>query len=164
MLRSYPITVETMRELRPFIERIETPAVELTAGFDFTCALEQTGLVWCWGEGAGSSTPKVVQGLESVAHIGSGWLHVCAVTTSGALWCWGDNFTGQVGNGTTDDQPSPVAVIDSGVLEVAGGHYHTCAIMSDSTLRCWGQNTWNQLADGTNETQTSPVPVVGLCP
>lgn len=143
---------------------LATPAVELTAGHNFTCALEQSGLVWCWGEGAGSTTPKVVQGLGSVAHIGSGWLHICAVTTAGGLRCWGDNFTGQVGDGTTDDQLDPVAVFDSGAVGVAGGHYHTCAVMSDGTLRCWGQNAFSQLADGTDQTQTSPVPVVGLCP
>lgn len=148
----------------PVLE-LATPAVELTAGVDFTCALEQGGSLWCWGEGAGNLMPTKIDGLDSVAHIGSGRLHICAVTTAGALWCWGDNYSGQLGNGTTEDQLAPVQVLDSGVAGVAGGKFHTCAVMSDGTLHCWGSNVWNQLADGTGPgIRTTPVPVVGLCP
>ena len=34
----------------------------------------------------------------------------CAITTGGALHCWGFNGSGQVGDGTTMNQTTPVAV------------------------------------------------------
>ena len=144
--------------------KLATPPRELTSGFDFTCALEQNGSLWCWG--AGQLEPSKVEGIGAkVAQIGSGRLHICAVTEAGALWCWGKNFSGQLGTGTTDDQVAPVLILGSGVVRVAGGRHHTCAIVADGSPLCWGQNSASQLGDGTTlGMQTSPVPVVGLCP
>ena len=41
--------------------KLATPPRELTSGFDFTCALEQNGSLWCWG--AGQLEPSKVEGI-----------------------------------------------------------------------------------------------------
>jgi alpha-tubulin suppressor-like RCC1 family protein len=36
--------------------------------------------------------------------------HACALLANGTLRCWGDNSAGEIGNGTTTNQPRPAAV------------------------------------------------------
>ena len=37
--------------------------------------------------------------------------HSAAITENGDLYCWGWNNNGQVGNGTTEDQTTPVKLL-----------------------------------------------------
>ena len=82
--------------------------------------------------------------------IAAGDGHTCAVTSAGVVECWGLNGNGQLGDGTTLDRRSPVAV--RGLAEardVAGGGLHTCALTSAGAVECWGFNQFGQLGDGT---------------
>ncbi|NCV90370.1 MAG: hypothetical protein EBW19_09300, partial [Betaproteobacteria bacterium] len=36
--------------------------------------------------------------------------HTCGLSSTGATYCWGANGNGQLGDGTTEDRTSPVAV------------------------------------------------------
>jgi alpha-tubulin suppressor-like RCC1 family protein len=51
---------------------------------------------------------------------------------------------GQIGDGSTIDRPSPVAVstsdVLSNILQITAGGGHTCAIANDSNPYCWGYN------------------------
>ena len=54
---------------------------------------------------------------------------------------------GQIGDGTTEHQSTPVQV--PGLLPaiwVEAGWKHTCAVVEDGTLWCWGLNSESQLA------------------
>jgi alpha-tubulin suppressor-like RCC1 family protein len=44
-----------------------------------------------------------------------GGYHICGLADDGKAYCWGLNSTGQLGDGTTVDQPAPVAVVGGGV-------------------------------------------------
>jgi hypothetical protein len=151
---------------------------------DHTCALTTVGGVKCWGDnqfgelGDGTttdrSTPVDVSGATSnVRGIFAGGTATCAVTTTGGASCWGHNDAGQIGDGTTTDRHTPVAVagLTSGVSTMAlsqssagegiGGS-HTCAVVSGA-VKCWGNNANGQMGDGTaGGNQLTPVDVTGL--
>jgi alpha-tubulin suppressor-like RCC1 family protein len=150
-------------------------ATEVVAGSDFTCAVSREGAVACWGDNTygqlgddsttGSAVPVAVAGLGSGSiAVTAGDGHACALTAAGGVLCWGDNQFGQLGDGTTTDRTSPVAVVGlaAGVVAVSAGDRHTCAVTADGGVRCWGANDTGQLGDGTDAGRATPVPVAGL--
>ena len=46
-------------------------------------------------------------GALSNATLAAGGNHSCAIAADGAVRCWGRNASGQLGNGSTSDQPFP---------------------------------------------------------
>src|SRR5207248_4759636 len=84
--------------------------------------------------------------------------HSCALSTTGTVLCWGYNSSGQLGNGTTGEQPSPVAVTGlPAVVEVALGANHSCARTAAGAVWCWGQNGSGQLGNGGSVSTSTPV-------
>jgi len=111
------------------------------------------------------TTPSQVAGLASgVVSIEGGDQHTCALTVAGAVKCWGDNNRGQLGDGSTVNRLTPVAVsgLSSGVGIVSVGNYHTCAKLTSAEARCWGKNDYGQLGDSSTTNRLTPVPVYGL--
>jgi alpha-tubulin suppressor-like RCC1 family protein len=98
----------------------------------------------------------------SFRQVSAGFQHSCGVTSDNRAYCWGQNFLGQLGDGTTSDRPTPVAV--SGGLEfrqVSAGARHTCAVTRGYVAYCWGSNASGQLGDGTTTNRLTPVAVAG---
>jgi len=94
----------------------------------------------------------------------SGWLAIynnCGVRYDGKGYCWGSGASGALGNGTSTDSASPVAITMSGVL--AGKTLKSivpgCAIASDNNAYCWGDNYYGSLGNGTNTNSSVPVAV-----
>jgi alpha-tubulin suppressor-like RCC1 family protein len=101
--------------------------------FSTTCGVTSGGAAYCWGSGTNgqignpalpscnvsfgnghypcSEVPMAVTGGLTFAALAVGDLHVCGVTTAGAVFCWGGNAFGQLGNGTTQDNPAPTPVV-----------------------------------------------------
>ena len=76
---------------------------------------------------------------------------------------WGDNFSGQLGDGTTTNRLTPVAVTGLGnVTAIAGGSDHSLALLADGTVMAWGHNEQGQLGDGTTTQRLTPVAVTGV--
>ncbi len=141
------------------------------------CALTVSNGVKCWGlndrgqvgdgtiqDFLGALTPTDVVGLQSgVAAVTSGRYHNCAVLDDGTVRCWGANDQGQLGDGTTEDSSTPVAVQGlTSATALTAGSDHTCALLEDTTVRCWGGNGDGQLGNGTFDASLTPVPVKGL--
>lgn len=98
----------------------------ISAKYLHSCVVMDSGGVKCWGDNTfgqlgdgmqcGSACMRAVDvlGLSSgVAAVSAGVYHSCAVMTSGAARCWGINTVGQLGDGTTEAQLQPVAVLDT---------------------------------------------------
>ncbi len=143
-------------------------------GVGHTCALLTDGTARCWGSDAGgrlgdgktspdSNVPVTVSGLAGATAIGAGEYHTCAVVAGGAVECWGENWSGQLGDGTTANSSLPVAVSGvSAATAVSAGYGHSCALLSNGTAECWGTGTWGQLGDGAEAERSAPVAVAGL--
>jgi alpha-tubulin suppressor-like RCC1 family protein len=118
--------------------------------------LDGTGDVCCL------SLQTPTEACACATKIGGGTEHTCVIKGSQLVWCWGDNANGQLGNNSTTDSSTPVAVTATnltGALQVAGGDRHTCARKSDNTVWCWGKNDVGQLGDGTTMQRLTPAAV-----
>ncbi len=144
-----------------------------------TCILASSR-VWCSGynaEGAlgyGDTTTRLkigpavtgAMGTTSVTSLSLGGYQTCAVA-GGKVYCWGRNTDGpgQVGDGTSANKLSPVAVVATGVLNgktistVSASGQYTCAFDIQSAAYCWGRNDFGQLGDGTTTNRLVPVKV-----
>jgi len=119
-----------------------------------------TGPKVCGVATACSAVPVIAAGI-GVAMVSSGSGHACSVFTDGTVSCWGLNSSGQLGDGTTNDSPVPVAV--SGIetaTAVSAGSGHSCALLADGHVSCWGSNIVGELGNGTTADSPVTAPVI----
>lgn len=103
----------------------------VSAGSNHTVALSSSGVGYAWGgnypdgmlgTGLLSSesvgTPHRLAGSHAFRSVDAGSFHTVAVSHGGALYAWGSNAKGQVGDGTTSAQRTPVPV--GGAMQGAG--------------------------------------------
>lgn len=160
-----------------------TTPVAVTGNLTFTalsaggggqaCGLVAGGAAYCWGwngsgqlgspAGAFSTTPAPVSGGLSFKAISAGQNGTtCGVTIGGSAYCWGNNVDGEIGNGTTTNSGTPVAV--SGGLSfksISAGFASTCGLTPAGAAYCWGDNTYGELGNGTTTNSLTPVAVGG---
>lgn len=152
---------------------LPSAAIAVASGFSHTCALTNTGGVFCWGNGdygqLGGSTssldkltraPAIGMGSGAVL-LTSGFNHACAASSDGKTRCWGDNWYGQIGINkleTLESKPEVVEDLDGSALVISGGRQHTCALTDADKLMCWGDDSYGQLGDGGANVE-KPVPV-----
>lgn len=99
------------------------PVRMMSAGTDTSAAVTKAGDVFIWGSGyLGDGSPKAsfpspkANGLSGIRRVQVGGATMppssfaCALRQSGELVCWGDASKGQLGNGDTMTQLSPVTV------------------------------------------------------
>lgn len=152
---------------------ILTSITDMTAGIAHTCAIDVSGAVKCWGNGAnyqlglGSPASQNIPTMTSITSnaekiVAGAFSNVtCAKMTDGLLKCWGNNTNGQLGIGTNTTQPSIVNVTglpEPSPLGVAVGQQAVCIIRNNGAgnVRCWGGGTSGQLGNGLSTSQNMP--------
>ncbi len=153
----------------------------ITAGGQHSCALDSSGLAYCWGRGkqgqlgdgttSDAARPVAVDTSGALAgkvltSIDAGTNHTCAVASNGAAFCWGAGAQGQLGNGKTRKSATPVKVTDTGsslpVREISAGLGHTCLVTNAGSPYCWGDGSDGQLGNGTTDAHLVPTAVANL--
>lgn len=141
---------------------------KVAAGLSHTCALTNSGEIWCWGDnthgqlGNGTNTDqanpvKVIlpSGVTGWTDVSVGRAHSCAIGNTGkTAYCWGANSLHQLGNNMTSDNYRAGDVAQSTtttkILMLTSGENHNCILISDggsgvdNTIECWGSNAYGQ--------------------
>eukprot|EP00004_Rigifila_ramosa_P020527 TRINITY_DN532_c0_g3_i1.p1 TRINITY_DN532_c0_g3~~TRINITY_DN532_c0_g3_i1.p1 ORF type:complete len:2148 (+),score=347.78 TRINITY_DN532_c0_g3_i1:766-6444(+) len=148
------------------VSGLGAPAVQVTCGESFSCALLSNFQVKCWGKndagqlGIGSTSDTMapttpVSFSQSPVAISSASSSACAVFQSGSVTCWGSNSQGQLGIGSTASQnapPSSTIVLGSTpVHSISGGIQNYCVLLVTGEVKCWGWNYYQLgVAGGSN--------------
>lgn len=125
--------------------------LDVGTGAEHACGITNERTLECWGRNRyGQLGLGFTSNLESArtpvdsntwaqvtASTGDQSGHTCGIQANQTLWCWGRNSTGQLGDGTTTDQSSPVQVTGAWDTVHAADNY-TCGIQADASLWCWG--------------------------
>lgn len=139
---------------------------QIDAGaYDHSCAATQGATsAYCWGLnvdgqlGTGDFETRtdpvaVAAGTDTIfAMTVAGGSMSCGITGAGRAFCWGGNWGGQLGDGTSDNSATPVAVAaPAGVTftKLDASYEHVCALADDGDVYCWGYNSDGQVGDGT---------------
>jgi alpha-tubulin suppressor-like RCC1 family protein len=158
----------------PLPNRVTTPSRRgkhaVAVGAGVYAAIDTEGQVWAWGVnwngrlGDGSTASRYTPGrvrkgpnpndyLTGIVSISAGGGTVAAIDADGNVWTWGAGANGALGNGSTQDSPYPVLVINkdsntplAGVSEVACGSSGFCiALVRYGAVFGWGNNQFSQL-------------------
>ena len=90
---------------------------------------------------------------------------VIAKDSSGKLYSWGENYSGQLGNGRTENSSMPVCISDikesplkgKNIVNIYVDFSTMIAKDSDGKLYSWGYNGYGQLGDGTTTNSSMPI-------
>ena len=167
---------------------IATNWITQSAGWVHAVALRADGTLWTWGDnsngqlGDGTTNNTQVPGQIVVTQpasaandwkaVAAGDFHNLALKADGTLWAWGNNSFGQLGDGTTTNQPVPAQIVtgnpgnfDSHWVAIAAGGSHSLGLQADGTLWVWGDNGSGQLGDPSLGTGiNTPVQLVNFAP
>lgn len=150
------------------------PVVAISAGLGHSLAVTETGVLWSWGQnndgqiGDDSTTDRTVPVRVAAPTlpdgqifigVAAGSFHSVALTSAGTLYAWGGNFVGAIGDGTSEQRRTPVAVSTGDgsalrgqtVTAVSAGTDYTLALTAAGRAVTWGGNDRGRLgAPSTN--------------
>ncbi|XP_077578799.1 RCC1 and BTB domain-containing protein 2 isoform X2 [Stigmatopora nigra] len=137
------------------------------------------GEVYAWGHngysqlGNGTTIHGLIPALVStnlqnkrISEVACGSHHTIALTAEGEVYAWGYNNSGQVGSGSTANQPTPRRVSSclqsKVVVNIACGQLCSMAVLDNGEIYGWGYNCNGQLGLGNTGNQQTPCRVAAL--
>ena len=153
--------------------------VSIACGYYYTIALDNTGKLYAWGYnflgqlGDGTSGAGVDKNVpilintgaianKVIVSIAAGYNHTAAIDNTGNVYTWGTNGSGQLGNGNTTQQNTPIlinnsAILNKVILSIVCARDHTIALDNTGKVYAWGANGSGQLGTGNTTLQKNPV-------
>ncbi|MGO9527033.1 MAG: RCC1 domain-containing protein, partial [Verrucomicrobiia bacterium] len=159
-----------------------TNPVALAAGYDFSVAVDATGVLWSWGDGGSGQLgngananvlmPAPITGISDVVSVAAGSRHTLALRADGTVWACGNDVDyaaenqpgGVLGAGSLYPVTStnvPIrSLVPTGtvIVAIAAGNYWSLALDTTGQIWGWGDNSNNQIGTWTN----SPTLVPGI--
>jgi alpha-tubulin suppressor-like RCC1 family protein len=148
-----------------------------TASESFVVVRKSDGTVWQWGyNGEGQRGDGTSQNVNETAgrttlpagavatRIAVGARHVLALLADGSVYGWGLNNIGQLGQGDSLPEFTPVRItLPAPAVAIAAGRAHSLAVLNDGRVFAWGDNSNGQIGDGSlTSFITTPQPVPGI--
>jgi len=153
---------------------------DISLGESHTLAVTSLGRIFSWGSNAfgvlgdgqdnsQQSPVDITSHLsldldENIKTIKANYFRSAIITSKNRLFIWGSNFSGQIGNGTTDYSNLPIEVTpflnlaeEEQINDVQLGWYHTGIITSNHDVYMWGKNVNGQLGNGLTTNSSIPV-------
>lgn len=79
----------------------------VSTGAFHSAAIKNDGTLWAWG--VSTTIPQKIGTDKDWVMVSAG-NHFVAMKEDGSIWTWGTNFSGQLGDGTTEPKSSPVKI------------------------------------------------------
>lgn len=103
---------------------------------------------------------------EIINQISLGSSHSSALSSNGRVFTWGLSNYGQLGDGFTDFQNTPIEIsnqfelgLDEEIVQVSMGGNHSSALSSNGRVFTWGSNEKGELGDGTRIDRYVPIDI-----
>ncbi len=133
--------------------KTDCAASSVSVGSSSACASLATGGVECWGKvGAISWQPPTEAGEEVAGFSEAKAISddqdgtICALLKSGSVNCVGNGGAGQLGDGSSSESVTPVAVEGiKNATAISSGDASSCVVLGGGSIDCWG---WNSYPEG----------------
>jgi alpha-tubulin suppressor-like RCC1 family protein len=152
-------TADVLNWSQAYIGDGGTPALQIVAGELFSCVLQYSMGVICFGKdffSDGYLTQKTLKyhRFENFVFLAGGQSGVICATRNLALTTIACDGAVSIG--------SDITSLPSNVAEISVGKLSMCTLLVDGQVKCMGVGTSGQLGDGLNLTSTTDVFAIGL--
>jgi alpha-tubulin suppressor-like RCC1 family protein len=99
---------------------------------------------------------------SGVVQVAAGYRFSAALTVSGEVYLWGNNGNGRLGDGTTDNRPTPthITALGTDTVQLALGESHALALKQSGAVFGWGSG--GALGLGDTDGRLTPTEVANL--